>query len=131
LMSRRTASTRGTASTSRSPPRRSSATSFTFIKELCGEYSSLFYELQRRLSEAAIAGSESLAAFEIELAGHEAELAESEASPDDIEALEAPLRFLPSSARRPWPTVERPPPRCSTGCCITRTSCQLGLGKTS
>jgi len=52
--------------------------SFTFIKELCGEYSPLFYELQQRLQAAAIAGSESLAAFEVELAGHAAGLAEHE-----------------------------------------------------
>jgi ribonuclease HII len=50
--------------------------SFTFIRELCGEYSALFYELQARLHTAAAQAE--LAAFEAELAGHQATLAEHE-----------------------------------------------------
>jgi ribonuclease HII len=50
--------------------------SFTFIRELCGEYSAAFYELQARLHGAGSAAD--LAAFEAVLAEHEPTMAEHE-----------------------------------------------------
>jgi ribonuclease HII len=50
--------------------------SFQFIRELCGEFSDLFYELRERLG--AVAARAELAAFEEGLPGHRETLAEEE-----------------------------------------------------
>lgn len=50
--------------------------SFAFIRELCGEFSALFYELQRVLDAAE--DDDGLRAFEARLDAHRAELADAE-----------------------------------------------------
>jgi ribonuclease HII len=50
--------------------------SFTFIRELCGEYSTLFYELKRRLASAAAPAE--LQAIEQELGASRVGLSDSE-----------------------------------------------------
>ena len=60
----------------RTAPARSTASSFTFIRELCGEYSALFYDLKERLDAAAAHAD--LDALDDELAACTGALAEHE-----------------------------------------------------